>query len=387
MFRLVHLTTLPQTAASFLHGQLSWLRQQGFDITLVSSPGVQLAEFAAREGVQWRALEMTRSIAPAADTRAIGKLAAYLRRLRPHLVHAHTPKAGLVGMAAATLAGVPVRVYQLHGLRFETARGYRRRLLKAIERLTCRLAHRVICVSPSLKARGLQEGLYEESHATVLQHGSANGLDVDAFLGQDDVAALRAHTRRRLGIPLDAVCVGFVGRLVRDKGVLELAAAWQRLRAEFPRLHLLLVGPFEAHDAIPRSVQQQLQTDERVHLTGLDWQTRGYYAAMDVFTLPSHREGLGHVLLEAGAMELPVVSCRVTGCVDAVVPEVTGILVPPGDSPSLAAGIARYVRDPQLCRRHGQAGRRWVKSRFAPEPIWHAVYEEYQRLLESHRYA
>jgi glycosyltransferase involved in cell wall biosynthesis len=383
MIRVVHITTLPQTAASFLQGQLAWLGRQGFEVTLVSSPAQQLVEFARSEGIGWHALPMTRQITPLRDSESVRRLAGILRRLAPHIVHSHTPKAGMVGMLAARLAGVPVRVHQLHGLRFETARGSHRWLLKASERLTCQLAQRVICVSPSLRDAAIQEHIVSARRATVLRHGSVNGLDVDAYVGTDDLVQLGAATRRRLGIPPDALCLGFVGRLVRDKGLVELHSAWQTLRGRFPRLHLLLVGPFETHDAVPRAIRQSLEADDRVHLPGLDWNTRGYYAAMDVFALPTHREGLGHVLLEAAAMGLPVVSCRVTGCVDAVKDGCTGTLVPRRDVRELTEAVARYLTDAELRRRHGDAGRAWVRARFAPLPIWQSLRQEYESLLRA----
>jgi glycosyltransferase involved in cell wall biosynthesis len=383
MYRLVHITTLPQTAASFLQGQLRWMREQGFEVTLVSSPGEQLSEFADTQGAAWHALPMHRGFSPVRDTLAIRRLTSVLREIAPHVVHAHTPKAGLVGMAAARLADVPVRIYQQHGLRFETSRGWRRRVLKSAERMTCRLAHRVICVSPSLRQKGLAEGLYHADRAVVIGHGSANGLDAEAFVGREDLERLRQQTRQRLGIPSGAICLGFVGRVVRDKGVVELHAAWRQLRGEFPDLHLLVVGPFEAGDAIPSAVRRDLNGDPRVHLTGLDWNTRGYYAATDVFTLPSHREGLPQVLLEASVMGLPVVSCQATGCVDAVVPGRTGTLVPVGDWQALAGALARYVADPELRQRHGEGGRQWVRSRFAPESMWRGLLREYECLLRQ----
>jgi glycosyltransferase involved in cell wall biosynthesis len=381
MIRLVHITTLPQTAASFLQGQLAWLSRHGYEVTLVSSPGSQLAEFAHDEGIDWHELPMTRQITPRHDVQSVRQLARFLHQRNPQIVHSHTPKAGMVGMMAAQLAGVPVKVHQLHGLRFETARRGRRWLLKQTERLTCRLASRVICVSPSLQRMAIDQRIVSARQSTVLCHGSVNGLDVDVFMGREDLTRLGAATRRRLGIPPDALCLGFVGRLVRDKGIVELHAAWQTLREQFPQLRLLLVGPFESQDAVPAPVRRSLEADERVHLTGLDWNTRGYYAAMDLFTLPTHREGLGHVLLEAAAMGLPVVSCQVTGCVDAVKPGCTGALVPRGNAQALAEAIAHYLKNPALGRRHGAAGRAWVRQQFAQQPIWQALAREYEELL------
>ncbi len=286
-------------------------------------------------------------------------------------------------MMAATLTGVPVRIYQLHGLRFETAVGWRRQLLKTAERVTCHLADRILCVSPSLRRRGLEEGLFASHRATVLAHGSVNGLDVHQFRGHDDLMQLRQQTRRQLS----DTCVGVLSRFRRTVGARQrnhgTACRMAPARTEFRDLHLLLVGPFEAQDPIPQSIQTDFRNDPRVHLTGLDWRTRGYYSAMDIFALPSHREGLGHVLLEAAAMELPVVSCRVTGCVDALVNGHSGTLVPPRDAQALAAAVSSYIGDARKRRHHGRAGRQWVERQFAPERIWQALRQEYETLLES----
>jgi len=290
----------------------------------------------------------------------------------------------LVAMLAARLAGVPCRAYHMHGLKFETATGMRRQLLKRAEKLTCQLANRVFCVSESLKHKATQEQLFAPTQSPrVLAHGSINGLDVDEFTRGLDRSKLREQTRKRLGIPEQAICLGFVGRLVRDKGIEELSTAWTSLRDRYPDLHLLLVGPFEIQDAVSPQVQSQLTSDPRVHLTGLDWNVRPYFTAMDVFTLPSHREGLPYVALEAAAMSLPIVSCRATGCVDAIADEETGLLVNVKDSAALTVAIRRYLDDTRLRQRHGNAGRERVRRLFAPRAIWQELLAEYAELFES----
>jgi len=382
MIRLVHVTTLPQSAATFLQGQLRWLRDRGLQITVISSPGTQLAEFAQQEGVDWASVPLTRVVSPAADLRAIARMSSAFRRIRPQIVHAHTPKAGLVAMVAAQLVGVPVRIYHLHGLRFETSHGWRRQLLLNAERATCSLAHRVLCVSNSVRTAAIQTGLVSSTRAKVLAHGSINGIDIDQFRRSEDYLELRQAVRRRFGIPEDALCLGFVGRLVRDKGIVELHDAWQELRVRFPHLHLLLVGPFEQEDAVPATIRTSLTADPRVHLAGLDWNVRPYYCAMDVFTLPTHREGLGTVLLEAAAMELPIVSSRCTGCVDAVGPH-HARLVEVGDSRALATAIADYLGGSDQRRTAGVLGRKFVTARFQPQRVWQAVWDEYHLLLSG----
>ncbi|HEX6039714.1 glycosyltransferase, partial [Longimicrobium sp.] len=326
--RLVHLTTIPMSL-TFLRGQPGYLAGRGVEVTAVSSPDPELAEFGAREGVPVHGVRMLRRISPLHDLAALSRIVRVLRRVRPHIVHAHTPKGGLLGMIGAWAARVPVRVYHMRGLPLTTATGGKRRLLRATERVSCRLAHRVLCVSPSLRDVALAEGLCPPEKITVPAGGSGQGVDA---AGRFDPARLpagtRASVRADFGIPADATVVGFVGRVVRDKGVAELAEAWAALRAEFPGARLLLVGPFEPQDPLPAETEGALRGDPSVVLAGEDWDTPRLYAAMDVVVLPSYREGFPNVPLEAAAMELPVVSTRVPGCVDAVADGETGTLVP-----------------------------------------------------------
>jgi glycosyltransferase involved in cell wall biosynthesis len=177
--------------------------------------------------------------------------------------------------------------------------------------------------------------------------------------------------------------VGFVGRIVRDKGIAELVAAWKTLRAEFPNLHLLMVGSFEPQDAVSPDVENLLTSDERIHLTGIVYNTAPVYAAMDILTLPTYREGLPNVPLEAAAMELPVVATLIPGCIDAVQDGVTGTLVPPRNAEALADAIRMYLHDSELRRQHGQVGRDRVLREFRQEAIWEAVYQEYLQLLQQ----
>ena len=218
----------------------------------------------------------------------------------------------------------------------------------------------------------------------VLLRGSVNGVDASVAFNPARVGAhVRANIRAAYGIPPDAVVVGFVGRLVRDKGLAELAAAWTMLRDEFPKLHLLIIGVFEPYDPVAPQVKAVLCSDPRVHLAGAVAEVTSFYAAMDVVLLPTYREGLPVVPLEAAAMELPVVATRIPGCVEAVEDGVTGTLVPARDVAALADATRMYLRDPKLRQKHGCAGRARVLSQFRQEAIWEAVYQEYERLLRE----
>jgi glycosyltransferase involved in cell wall biosynthesis len=381
--RLVHITTVP-LALRFLRGQPAYLREQGFEVAAISSPGEELRAFAESEGVPVTAIEMPRRITPHRDVVALWKLARELRRQQPAIVHAHTPKGGLLGMLGALLARVPVRIYHLRGLPYMTATGRRRQLLMATERVSCRVAHRVICVSHSLREVAIRDGICPPEKITVLAGGSGQGVDaMGRFNPERFPADYRDGLRAELGIAAGARVIGYVGRIVRDKGIHELAAAWSELRARYPDLHLVLAGPLEPQDPIDPGVLRSLRDDARVHLTGWAADTSEVYPAFDVVALPTYREGFPNVPLEAGAMRLPVVATRIPGCVDAVIDGVTGTLVPPRDAVALEAALARYLGDAELRRRHGKAGREQVLREFRPEVIREALLREYESLVRG----
>jgi glycosyltransferase involved in cell wall biosynthesis len=384
--RVVHVTAVPDMLL-FLSGHLADLAARGFEVTVVSSPGPLLDGLAASAGVARTGVPISREITPLHDLVSLARLTRTFRRLRPDVVDAHTLKAALLAMAAARLAGVPVRVYHVHGLRHVTTAGLRRALLRTCERITSSLATRVLCVSRSVAREALADGLVPPRKTAVLLGGSIAGVDAAGrFVPVRDEGERRA-ARSALGLPPEARVIGFVGRLVRDKGVAELAAAWAVLRARHRDLHLVVVGAPERGDPLPGGVAEALAGDGRVLLAGHDRETPRYYRAMDVLALPTWREGFPVVPLEAAAMGLPVVASQVPGCVDAVVDGVTGTLVPPGDVPALVAALRAYVEDPELRRRHGAAGRQRVLRDYDPRRLEEALRVELVRLAGAGRAA
>jgi len=378
---LVHVTTVPQTL-HFLRGQIGYMKFRGYRVAAVASPGPLLDQFGRDEGIEVYPLEMPRRITPMGDLLAVLRLAWLFRKLRPDIVHGHTPKGGLLAMMAACLAGVRGRVYTLHGLPLETASGFKRTLLRLTERLSCALAGRVTCVSESLRRRAAGLGIARAEDIEVLAAGTTNGVDGDRLFAPWRVSQSdAARTRRTLGIPTELRVLGFVGRIVRDKGVEDLLEAWKELREEFPDLQLAIVGPEEPQDPLSPEAQKLLRSDPRIRLTGFVESMPSAYAVMDVVVLPTYREGYPNVPLEAGAMERPVVATRVTGCVDAVVDGETGTLVPPRDPRALAEALRAYLNDPALRRKHGKAARQRVLRDYRPERLWLHTSWIYEDLL------
>jgi glycosyltransferase involved in cell wall biosynthesis len=378
---ILHVMTVPMSL-TFLRGQVSYMKARGISVHALSSPGEDLVQFGEQEEIPVHAAMMTRRISPLRDIIALVKMRRVMHRTRPTIVHAHTPKGGLLGIVAAALSSVPIRVYQMRGLPLMTASGIKRSLLYWTEWITCRLSNVVLCNSHSMRRFVIEEGICRPSKIKVLLGGSGNGVDAEERFNPARLEPdARATTRAFLGIPLSAVVVGFVGRIVREKGIVELAAAWRLLREEYPEAHLLIVGPFETGDPVPGQEVASLQADSRAHLTGMDWNTPPLYSAMDIVALPTYREGFPNVPLEAAAMGLPVVATSVPGCVEAVRHGATGLLIPPRDSAALALALRSYLDDPDLRVKHGGAGRERVLHEFRQEALWEAILEEYRRLL------
>jgi len=380
---ILHITTVADSFV-FMRGQLDYIREHGYDIAGLTSPGPRVDAVKTTERIPLYTVEMPRRITPFQDLLAIAQIVFVIREIQPDIVHGHTPKGGLLAMIAATLAGIPRRIYHMRGLPMDTAEGAKRTLLATTERISCELASQVITVGKTMRETAITEGLCPPDKIQYIAHGSSNGVDAaERFNPERQPRERRAEIRSRYDIPTDAIVIGFVGRLVGDKGIMELTTAWENLHSSYPDAHLLLVGPFEDRDALPPSLKTRLLSDPRVHLTGFVHDTAAHYAAMDIFCLPTHREGFPNSPLEAAAMALPVIASDIGPCQEAVANGQTGLLHKVGDPQSLGAALKTYLDDPDLRRQHGIAGRQRTLDLFQPEQIWAGIEAIYAELLSS----
>ncbi len=365
-----------------MRGQFRYLREAGFRVAAVSAPGDELQSLGS-VGVTGFAVPMERGFAPLADLVSLWELWQLLRRFRPQITNLDAAKAGLLGGLAARWAGVPCRVYTLHGLRCANTTGWKRAVLRFAEKLACDSAHLVLCLSESVRKQAVEQGLVEAERAVVLGHGSSQGVDAARFAPGAERQRQALALRRQLGIPRDAPAIGFIGRMNSERGVPELVRAFARLRHFRPHLRLLLLGDWESADPMPPDMRGFLDTDNRILWPGHVLDVAPYYHLLDVVCLPSQGEGFPPVLLEAQAAARPVVATAVTGCSDAVEHGVTGLLVPPGDLDALTGALELLLSDPAQARRLGEAGRERVLRDFRPEVIWEALAGEYRRLLQE----
>lgn len=377
--KVVSMVTHPMSLG-FLVGECRWFARRGWGAIALCGGGNGPGPGKwGTEAVELLRLKFGREASPLSDALGLMRLWHSLGLLQPKVVNAGTPKAGLLGMIAARMARVPVRVYSLWGLRLETVSGLNRQILLQCERLACWCAHRVVCVSPSLRERAIALGLGRPDKFVVLGAGSSGGVVVSRFEATPERLEGAARFRGELGISEGAAVVGFVGRIVRDKGIVELVAAMERV----PGAHLVLVGPFEDGDAVPGETRARIEGNPRIHVTGMVEDTAPYLHAMDVLVLPTYREGFPNVVLEAGVAEKPVVATRATGVVDALVDGVTGLLSEIGDVEGLAANIIRVLEDKELARRLGKAGRERAEREFQPERIYRELEKLYVELLRE----
>lgn len=366
--------TVDISVQSHLGGQLGYLRRCGFRPYVIARDTGSLRRVLDENNVSGHSRRLERDPAPFADVVALFALIRDIRRLRPGLIVYGTPKASLLASVASFLTRVPRRTYFVFGIRAETASGIMRRILLLAERLVLAASTDVLAVGESLKARMATLGL-PTAKVRILGSGSANGIDVRHYADIAEGVDARARARREFDLPLEAEVVGFVGRITPDKGIDALVASIEKLRSAGRDTCLLLVGPTENVRDLLVSTREAM-TAPWVRVIGSIPDTALAYPAMDVFCLPSRREGLPTVVLEAAAAGIPIVATEATGVRD-VLDERTGTIVPIDDPVALAHAITMLLDDPDRARRLALQAKRTVSERFDHEVVWRNLAEHY----------
>jgi glycosyltransferase involved in cell wall biosynthesis len=354
-----------------------YLSERGWEVHLVSSSGPRLRSHAEHANVIAHPLPMAREPSPIRDTKSLCAWIALLRDIAPDVLLAGTPKASLLALVAARLVGVPSRVYHLWGLRYESESGYRRLLLRLLERVTVWASTQVLAVSRSLGHAAVEDGLVRRDKVVTLGHGSSHGIDLTHFDADAVSPAAVARVRNEL-LSSEAPVVGFVGRLTPAKGLATLAAALRRLERAGQPAQLLVVGGLEDADLASFSGLTFAPV-----FVGEVQDVRPYYRNMDVLCLPTLREGLPNVCIEAAAMGVPVVTTDATGAVDSIAHNLTGLLVPVASDAALADALSRLLSDAATRRTFGSNGRVWVAARFERAAVWSALHEHLKSGLRS----
>ncbi|NJW53421.1 glycosyltransferase family 4 protein [Salinimicrobium oceani] len=376
--KLIRITTIPISLEKLLEGQLTFMNEY-FEVTAISAEKERLEKYGRDNGVDTFHLQMTREITPGKDLKALLKLYRYFKKNKPEIVHTHTPKAGIVGMMAAKLAGVPVRLHTVAGMPLMETLGTKRKILEQVERLTYSLATKVYPNSEGLKKIILNHNFIKPEKLKVLGEGSSNGIDTKYFNPTDFTAEQKKEIRQSLKIPADDLVFIFVGRLVKDKGINELVQAFKQLASESENIGLLLVGPFEQElDPITGENFKEIKKHPKIITTGYQVDVRPYFAVADALVFPSYREGFPNVVMQAGAMGLPSIVTDINGCNEIIRDEENGLIIPVKDQGALLFAIKKLAIDNELRQKLATNSRSVITAKYERKVFWSLLLEEYR---------
>lgn len=380
MQKLIRITTIPLSLEKLLEGQLSFMAQF-YEVTAVSAEKERLERYGRDNGVKTFWVEMTREITPLQDMKALWKLYRYFKKERPLIVHTHTPKAGIVGMLAAKMAGVPVRLHTVAGLPLLETTGSKRKILDNVERLTYKLATRIYPNSTGLKDIILAEGFAKEDKIRILGRGSSNGIDTGYFDPEEYPPNFSNDLKVQNGIPEKDLIFIFIGRLVSEKGINELVAAFKKLNLSYPATTLLLVGPLEEElDPLNPEILLEIQENSKIISTGYQQDVRPYLAMADVLTFPSYREGFPNVVMQAGAMGLPSIATNINGCNEIIDDGQNGIIIPVKDEVALYNAMDLLAGNKIMRDRLSKKSREMICSKYDRNEFWKILKKEYEDL-------
>lgn len=384
MTRLCIISTIPTTIKAFFGSQLSYLTENGFDITVITSSTISSQDYGSSlpECIKLRTVKMSRTISPLTDFMAFREILKIIKNGNFDIVQYVTPKAAILGSIASWWAKVPVRLYLMWGLYYVTQTGFKKFLFKTIEKIVCNCSTAIAPDSKGNVKLAVEEGLCEADKIGVVGHGSANGVDTQRF----DTVRLYEDGRRirkELNIPDEAKVFGCIAAIVGDKGVNELIEAFDIVSKSNQDAYLLYIGQTTEKDPVKDSTLEIMEKHPRIIHLGWQTETEKYLAAMDIFVLPTYREGFGVVNIEASAMALPVISTDVPGPQESIVNDETGILVPVKKVAPLVDAMKDLIGRPLYAKKLGEAGRKRVQEFYEQKKLWQLIIEHRLFLLEK----
>ena len=385
--KLIRLTTVPMSLHFLLKGQLNFMNQKIETIGVSSGPTSELETVAKREGVEVRQVEMSRAITPHKDLKSVWELYKLFKKEKPTIVHTHTPKAGIVGMLAARLAKVPIRLHTVAGLPLMEAQGLKRFVLDTVEKLTYFCSTKIYPNSKGLEEFILSHRFTNKSKVKIIGNGSFNGIDTTFFNPSLYTEDTKQELRAQLGISKEDFVFVFVGRLVSDKGINELVNAFNGLTCQpvnrSTHYKLLLVGPLETElDPLQDQTLKKIESNPTIITTGFQPDVRPYFAISHALAFPSYREGFPNVVMQAGAMGLPSIVTDINGCNEIIEDGKNGLIIPSKDTRALQEAMQRLIEDDGLYQELKTNARKMITSRYEQQVVWEALLEEYKLLLK-----
>lgn len=365
-----------------LPGQMRFMATNGYEVLMISADGKELKDVIKNEGCPHIIVPMTRRITPFRDLKCLFQLIRIFRKEKPDIVHTHTPKAGLLGMLAAKYCGVKLRIHTVAGLPMMVEKGFKYRLLKFIERKTYAAANHVWPNSNSLLQFITAQQLTDPQKLQVIGKGSTNGIDVNFFNKATLDEKLIDQAKTSINYSTQNKYLLFIGRLVVDKGIVELLQVFLTLQKQHDSLKLILVGEYETTlDPLPAATINEIETNRAViHINWTD-DVKYYMSLSDYFIFPSHREGFPNVLLQAGAMELPIICSRIAGNIDIVTQNDTGLIFDTGNEQQIQDLVEQALNNPELGNTMAKKLQQVIQEDYRRENIWQNILEAYKSLV------
>lgn len=370
-------TTVPMSL-HFFRGQVNVLKKE-FEVMVATGEGDRLGDFCRSHDIKgYEISKLDRKIAPIKDMIALFNLIKIIKTLKPEIVHGNTPKGGLISMIASWFARTPIRIYCVHGLRYQGASGFQKKVLMFFERLSCRLATHVFTVSfgmqKTLKEDGISRG---EVH--LIWNGSVNGIDIDHF--SPDIVDEKP-LKKKLGLNGDSIVFGFVGRIVKDKGVNEMINAFLKLSKKYTNIKLLVVGPIETDNVVEDATKKAIENHPHIIYCGSQRDVRPFIKLMDMFTFPSYREGFGISLMEAAAMNVPAISSNISGCNEIIKDGYNGKLIASKSEEELYNAMDYFVQNPEIIKGMSKVSRKFVSDKYEQKKVWEKALEKYLKISQ-----
>jgi len=369
---------------------MRYLSENGFEIKIVCSDGPEVQSVKESEGCSVLTIPFSRKISLKTDIITIYRLVLLLRKIKPHIVHTHTSKAGLIGMISAFLARCPIRIHSVPGLQMMESKGLRRLILNLSERLTYFLSDTVCPNSNSLKEYILNHKMCSSEKVRIIGCGSSSGVNLDKYSRHLKKTSTRKSIRERFCIDDNGIVLAFVGRISKEKGIHELVESFVNLSKRYANLYLLLIGKYDdigeydsINDGIENDTRNVINNNTRLNVTGWVEDVENYLAASDIVVHPSYREGLSNALLQAGSMGLPSVTTNVSGCIDVVKNGETGLIVSPKNSAALEEALEVLILDRDKRMEFGLNAYNHVAANFASNIIWEETARFYTDMLNN----
>lgn len=369
---------------NLVKGQIRFLTEQGNKVVFVSSYSKETKLKVESEGGSFFPIEMEREISPVKDFLALFRVVKLLRKLEPDVINTSTPKAGLLFTTASKILMKSKKIkviFTLRGIRSDTLNGLKYKIVKLSEKICCTLADKVIVISPSLKEHAVNKNILKTSKGVVIGKGSSNGIDIKRFTKTGKSVEFAKNFRKENSLPKNAIVFGYVGRVVKDKGIKELYEAFYNMSKKIDNAYLMLVGAYNEADRIEIELLEEMRDNKKVILVEYTEDIEMMFSVMDVFILFSYREGFGNVSVEAAAMELPVIVSDIPGLRDTIENNTTGLLAVPKDSKDLENKMIFLYHNRELMRTYGINGRNRIENHFSNQTIWKGQLEVYKSLV------